>query len=87
MAAMQLRQPIVIVEAPKPKPQPVKTAKVETLEQAEMRRLRVDAITRQPPEVVITRTWIATRTHFDAQVAIPIVLPLWQRFRNWLRTE
>lgn len=86
VASMMLNQPVVIVQPPKAPAKPLK-AKEETKEMAEMRRLRVEDITRKPPEVVITRTWIHTASHFDAQTAVPIKLPLWRRALNWFKSE
>lgn len=64
-----------------------KAAKAETLEQAELRRERVESITRRAPEVVITRRWIHTANDFDAQSAVVMKLPLMQRLMNWLRSD
>lgn len=64
-----------------------KAAKAETLEQAELRRERVESITRRAPEVVITRRWIHTANDFDAQSAVVMKLPLLQRLMNWLRSD
>ena len=63
------------------------TGKAETKEQAELRRERVEAITRRAPEVVITRRWIHTASHFDGQEAVVVRLPLMVRLRNWLRGQ
>lgn len=63
------------------------TGKAETKEQAELRRERVEAITRRAPEVVITRRWIHTASHFDGQEAVVVRLPLLVRLRNWLRGQ
>lgn len=94
VAAMTLRQPVVganaapavFVMRQKPreevKTEPVK--RVETREQAELRRERVESITRRTPEVVITRRWIHTASHFDAQAAVVVKLPWLQRLRLWL---
>lgn len=62
-------------------------ATAETKEQAELRRERVEAITRRAPEVVITRRWIHTASHFDGQEAVVVRLPLMVRLRNWLRGQ
>lgn len=93
VAAMTLRQPVrganaapaVFVMRPTVKAEPVK--KMETREQAELRRERVESITRRAPEVVITRRWIHTASHFDGQEAVVVKLPWLQRLRNWLRSE
>ena len=86
VAAMTMNQPIVFVPMQKQAPKPLK-AKEETKEMAEMRRYRVENITRKPPEVVITRSWIHTASHFDAQTAVPIKLPMWKRALNWFKSE
>jgi hypothetical protein len=57
---------------------------METREQAELRRERVESITRRAPEVVITRRWIHTASHFDGQEAVVVKLPWLQRLRNWM---
>jgi hypothetical protein len=62
----------------------VSARKVETREQAELRRERVESITRRAPEVVITRRWIHTASHFDGQEAVVVKLPWLQRLRNWM---
>lgn len=61
--------------------------KVETREQAELRRERVEGLTRKAPEVVITSRWVHTASAFDAQRAVVLKLPLLQRMKQWLRTE
>lgn len=63
------------------------TREAETREQAELRRERVESLTRRPPEVVITSRWVHTASAFDAQRAVVLKLPLIQRIRQWLRTE
>jgi hypothetical protein len=62
----------------------IRAPKVETREQAELRRERVESITRRAPEVVITRRWIHTASHFDGQEAVVVKLPWMQRLRLWL---
>lgn len=68
-----------------PAPKPPAVPRQETTQQAEMRRARVDALTRVPPAVVITNRWTYVSLHFDAVEAVPLRLPLWQRLRLWLR--
>jgi len=82
VAATTLRQPAVFVKLDK-----LDKPKAETREAAELRRERVESITRKPPEVVITRRWIQTASHFDAQAAVVVKLPWMQRLREWLRSE
>lgn len=94
VAAMTLRQPVpaVFVATVKQKQergtaQGTVRPKLETREQAELRRERVESITRRAPEVVITRRWIYTASQFDGQEAVVLKLPLMQRLRNWLRSD
>ena len=90
VAAMTLRQPTtpaVFVTRQVPRVEPQVKPKAETREQAELRRERVEHITRRAPEVVITRRWIHTASSFDGQQAVVLRLPLMQRLRNWLRSE
>lgn len=87
-AAMSLKQPVPAVFVAGPLTRPVERgAKQETREQAELRRERVDAITRKAPEVVITRRWIHTASHFDGIEAVVMKLPLIERIRAWMRSE
>lgn len=96
VAAMTLRAPVpavfvtaskVVGAGTKMVPLLAKAAKAETLEQAELRRERVESITRRAPEVVITRRWIHTANDFDAQSAVVMKLPLLTRLMNWLRSD
>lgn len=75
--------PAVFIAAPKQKALP----KTETREAAELRREKVEAITRRPPEVIITSRWVYTASQFDAQSAVILKLPMIQRLRNWLRSD
>ena len=74
---------VFVTTAPKAKHGP----KIETREQAELRRERTEQITRRAPEVVITSRWVHTASSFDGQQAVVVKLPWMQRLRNWLRTE
>lgn len=85
VAAANLRtpsQPAVFVAAPKPS-----RKAQETREQAELRRERVEAITRRAPEVVITSRWVHTASSFDAQSAVVVRLPIMARLINWLKSD
>jgi hypothetical protein len=98
VASMTLRQPVVrakdeggsmkdevlILPLKQKAGMSVSARKLETREQAELRRERVESITRRAPEVVITRRWIHTASHFDAQAAVVVKLPWLQRLRLWL---
>jgi hypothetical protein len=95
VAAMTLKQPVretravpaVFVlrqEAAQETAQRIVRTTMETREQAELRRERVESITRRAPEVVITRRWIHTASHFDGQEAVVVKLPWLQRLRLWL---
>lgn len=64
-----------------------KPVKVETREQAELRRERVEAITLRAPGVVVTSKWTHVTMNFDAVDAVPLRLPLLQRVWNWLRSD
>jgi hypothetical protein len=91
VAAMTLKQPVretravpaVFVLRQETAQRTVRTT-METREQAELRRERVESITRRAPEVVITRRWIHTASHFDGQEAVVVKLPWLQRLRLWL---
>ena len=98
VASMTLRQPVVrakdeggrmkdevlILPLKQKAGMSVSARKLETREQAELRRERVESITRRAPEVVITRRWIHTASHFDGQEAVVVKLPWLQRLRLWL---
>jgi hypothetical protein len=98
VASMTLRQPVVrakdeggrmkdevlILPLKLKADEGIRAPKVETREQAELRRERVESITRRAPEVVITRRWIHTASHFDGQEAVVVKLPWLQRLRNWM---
>jgi hypothetical protein len=98
VASMTLRQPVVrakdeggrmkdevlILPLKLKADEGIRAPKVETREQAELRRERVESITRRAPEVVITRRWIYTASHFDGQEAVVVKLPWLQRLRLWL---
>jgi hypothetical protein len=75
-------EPLAVVSQPKKL-----GAKVETLAQAELRRERVEAITRRAPSIVVTSKWTRVTMHFDAVEAVPLRLPLLQRVWSWLRTQ
>jgi hypothetical protein len=68
-------------------PTVLKGPKVESKEQAELRRERVEAITRRPPGIVVTSKWTRVSMHFDAVEAVPLRLPLLQRVWNWLHSQ
>ena len=89
VAAMTIRQPVVIVQQrPQAAKPAVKGPKAETHEQAELRRERVEAITRKAPEIVITSKAVyVLNNQLDAVNAVPMRLPIMARIRNWLRTE
>lgn len=40
-----------------------------------------------PPRVTLTSAYVHTTVALEAQTAVPIRLPLWQRFWNWLHSE
>lgn len=40
-----------------------------------------------PSKVTLTSAYVHTTLALEAQTAIPIRLPLWQRFWNWLRSD
>jgi hypothetical protein len=40
-----------------------------------------------PPQVTLTSAYVHTTLALEAQTAVPIRLPLWQRLWNWLRHE
>jgi hypothetical protein len=98
VASMTLRQPVVrakdeggrmkdevlILPLKLKADEGMRAIKVETREQAELRRERVESITRRAPEVVITRRWIHTASHFDGQEAVVVKLTWLQRLRLWL---
>lgn len=86
VAAETLRQPVPAVFVVRPEKLAARKP-AETREQAELRRERVESITRRAPEVVITRRWIHTASHFDGQQAVVVALPWLQRLRNWLRSD
>ena len=65
----------------------IKGPKAETKEQAELRRERVEAITRRAPNIVVTSKWTHVAMHFDAVDAVPLKLPLLQRVWNWLHSQ
>jgi hypothetical protein len=92
VAAMMLRQPAVFVtttpRSETPKAMPDKGPKIETREQAELRRERVQNNERKPPQVVITSKAVyVLNNSLDAVSAIPMRLPVLSRLRNWLKGE
>lgn len=84
VAAANLRTPPAVFVVAQP---PRAMKKEETREQAELRRERVEAITRRAPEVVITSRWVHTASSFDAQSAVVVNLPLVQRLIAWLKSD
>lgn len=93
VAALAVRSPapapqavFVVRAAPMPLLR-TRSGKEETREQAELRRLRVEEMTRRAPQVVITRKWTHATGGVDAQSAVTMRIPLWERLRLWLRGE
>jgi len=92
-AALTLRhtasQPMVFVQQPTKLAVTTvvaKTPRIETLEQVELRRARVEAITRVAPKIVITSNSVyVLDNQLDAVNAVPMKLPWITRLKNWMK--